>query len=369
LTHLAFFALTLGLLALPFAPALVEWRRRSDAEPLHVEHDSTVSPRHFAVRFREFVATHVQPSIDTCRTIGRSREIDLPENERCLVVHRSDALLATDELPPSRELDRVLAACGDLQLPSRFVFTREIYAPGSVYAWRDVTCRAILARQDIVMGTRATVLRWAHAGNEFRVGPGSSLYGRLTAGREIHFEGPCVFERLNAPRILLGEPDPAAAAPRALSPTTRSPMRAEDLTAPVDVDGARWLVRRDVRVPAGALVRSDVVVLGAARIGRRARIEGGIKSHGTLFLEEDVVVEGSVVSDRSVVLSKGCRVLGPILAEETIYIHPGAIAGTPDKPTTVSAWTILVALGAVCHGTMWARNEGRVVDTTEGFPA
>src|SRR6185503_18641941 len=39
----AFLVLTFVVLALPFAPALVEWRRRTDAEPLHVEHESTVS--------------------------------------------------------------------------------------------------------------------------------------------------------------------------------------------------------------------------------------------------------------------------------------------------------------------------------------
>jgi hypothetical protein len=145
-------------------------------------------------------------------------------------------------------------------------------------------------------------------------------------------------------------------------------MKAEDLGSPVEVQGPRWLVRRDVRIPETALVRSDVVVLGALRVGRRARIEGSLKSHGVLYVEEDVVVEGSVVSDTSVVLSPGCKVLGPVLAEETIYLHPATLTGTPERPTTVSAWKILAAVGSICHGTVWARTEGRVVASTKDFP-
>jgi len=361
----AFLVLTFVVLALPFAPALVEWRRRTDAEPLHVEHESTVSARHFALTFRDLIGAHVQKEIDACRADGRISEIVLPERERCLVVPRSDSLHAGDDLPDSRELDTMVAACGDLQLPWRALYSREIYSPGSVYAGKDVTCRAVLAEEDLLLGDRATILRWAHAGGELRVGREAMLYGRLTADREMLFEGRATFERLNAPRIAFGM-EPVERTPPPSKP--REPWKAEDLGRSVEVDGSRWLVRGDARIPEKAYLRSDVVVMGAARIGRNARIEGSVKSHGLLHLEVDVVVVGSVVSEGSVVLSPGCRVLGPILAEETIYLHPGAVAGTPDKPTTVSAWRILAALGSVCHGTVWARREGRIVDSAADFP-
>lgn len=361
-----FLVLTFVVLALPFAPALIEWRRKTDAEPLHVEHESTVAARHFADNFREFIGAHVQKEIDACRADGRVSEIALPEKERCIVAPRADTLLTTDDLPQSRELDRVVASCTDLQLPSRALYSREIYSPGSVYGGNEITCRAILAEGDLVLGDKSTILRWAHAGGELRIGTGAALYGRLTADREMRFDGPSTFERLNAPKIVLGAPQERTA-PKA--PDSREPMKAEDLGGSVEVQGPRWLVKNDLKLPESSLVRSDVVVLGAARVGKRARIEGSIKSHGVLHLEEDVVVVGSVVSDKSVVLSPGCMVLGPILAEETIYLHPGAMAGTPDKPTTVSAWKIEAALGCICHGTLWARREGRIVASTKDFPA
>jgi hypothetical protein len=59
LAVIAFFLLTFGLALLPFIPAIVEWRKRRDAEPLKVVRDSQVDIRYFANRFREFVKTNL----------------------------------------------------------------------------------------------------------------------------------------------------------------------------------------------------------------------------------------------------------------------------------------------------------------------
>jgi predicted acyltransferase (DUF342 family) len=351
----AFFSLTLGVVFLPFLPALVEWRRRTDASPLHVEHESTVLPRHFALRFRSYVETHLAHELESCRERGSGAEILLPDRIRCLIVSRADSLLLTEGGARARSIAKVVAACSDLQLPSGTHFSHEIYAAGSVYGGDGVVVRAVLAENDLVLGDHAVVLRWAHAGGELRAGVGACLYGRLTSDREIRLDGACTFERLHAPRIEFGPPgEPILRA----APPDREPLRSGDLPHVVDVSGARWLVRRDLEVPAGALVRTDLVATGGATVGRGARIEGSIKSHGDLRLEEGCEVVGSVVSERDVILGRGCRVLGPILAERTVHLHEGSTAGTLERLTTISASRILAHTGAVAHGTVWAREEG-----------
>jgi predicted acyltransferase (DUF342 family) len=272
--------------------------------------------------------------------------------------------LLDDAETKARSTERLIASCADLRLPPAFVFSREVYATGSVLVGAGAVCRAILAELDLHLSRDTTVLRWAHAGRDVHVESGSTLFGRLSADGSIRLEVGCRFERLNAPRI---ECAPEGVSWRAYAPSPagdREPLRHEDVPHVIDVAGGRWLIRR-LKLPAGSFVRSDLVVIGPATIGRGARIEGSIKSQSDLHLEDGVVVTGSVVSGGNIVLGAGCRVHGPVLAEDSVFMKVGNVAGTPDDPTTISARRIWIEPGVIAHGTIWAREEAAIAPSSE----
>ena len=84
-------------------------------------------------------------------------------------------------------------------------------------------------------------------------------------------------------------------------------------------------------------------------------------------------IEGAAVAGGSLRVGTRSRVHGPALAEREVELRDGAVVGAPDRPTTVSAPRIRAGADVVCHGTVWARVEGRTVpavpeeeDTGEG---
>jgi hypothetical protein len=62
-------------------------------------------------------------------------------------------------------------------------------------------------------------------------------------------------------------------------------------------------------------------------------------------------------------VGSNCRIGGPVLAERGIVIESGTHCGSAVNPTTVAAPAIELEEGVLIFGTLWARNEGRVVPT------
>ena len=66
LAFLVLCAATLLLGLLPFLPALLEWRRKTDVAPLRIARERDVDIRHFARGFR----TYIQSQLPGGRTTG-----------------------------------------------------------------------------------------------------------------------------------------------------------------------------------------------------------------------------------------------------------------------------------------------------------
>ena len=140
-----------------------------------------------------------------------------------------------------------------------------------------------------------------------------------------------------------------------------SVLRPRDLPNLVEVKAGRWLISGNLEIPAGKIVKADLVATGSVRIRTGAHIVGNIKSHKNMHMAKGVEVDGSVVSGSDITFEAGCRLYGPVAAEGTISVGEGVVFGTATRPTTVSAANIYVEPGAVAHGTVWAHTDGRVV--------
>jgi len=341
-------ALAAAWTVLPLIPALREVRERRDVEPIRVVRDSETDAEHFAQGHRGFLREHLYEAMTRCRQTGQQQTGRLEDGTLYHVVPGGDE-------PVFGAGDTVVASCGDLVLPTRGEYRLEVYAARSVRGGAASVYRAVLAERSVELGAGSTTLRWVHADEVVRVGEGSRLWGRVSAGEGIELADDCEFERLHAPRIAFGP-----AAPAEVPAAETRPLDSGEIPDVVDVTAGRWLVRRRLELPAGARLEADLVVTGPARIGDGARILGSVKSHGDLELGRGVEVQGSVVSGRDVRIGEGCRVHGPVLAERNLFLGGGSVIGSPERLTTVSARGVRVAPGVVAHGTVWGHGEGRL---------
>jgi hypothetical protein len=350
---LVFFGLLLVWVVLPFVPGLIEIRRKTDAKPLPIVHDSDVDIRYPARRFRSFVKVPLSPILERCRREGRNDTGALEDGTGYLVLGKAGALDANLGAQSREGCRQALFSTRLLNLPAKSRFPHELYSEDTVEAGSDVVCRAILAEESIRLGERCTTLRWIHAGGSIRTAPGCRLLGRASADGAMRLASGCRFERLHAPRIEFGSPLPPG--PPFAEGSSLQPSQVQNV---VEVKAGRWLVKGALWLGARKIVSADLVATGRVEIGEGTRINGSIKSHKDMVLARGVVVTGSVVSGRSITIGEGCRIHGPIIAEETITIGASCLLGSPDSQTTVSAKKIIVSPGVVCHGTVWAHEEG-----------
>ena len=348
-----FFGLLLVWVLLPFLPGLNEVRRKTDAKPLPIDHDSEVDIRHPARRFRAFVKNPLATTLDRCRLEGRDESGALEDGTGFLVLAKAGDLHGVSGAQSREGCRQVVFSTRSLELPPQANFPLELYGEDSVEAGSDSVFRAILAEESIRLGERCTTLRWIHAGGSIRTAPGCRLMGRASADGAMRLASGCRFERLHAPRIEFGSPVPPEAPfaeGKALQPY--------QVLNVAEAKAGRWLIKGALYVGARKVVTADLVATGRVEIGEGTRIEGSIKSHKDMVLSRGAVVTGSVVSGRSITLGEGCRIHGPIIAEETVTIAASCLLGSPDSQTTVSAKKIFVAPGVVCHGSVWAHEEG-----------
>jgi cytoskeletal protein CcmA (bactofilin family) len=360
------FILVLALTVLPFVPALIEWRKKTDAEPLTVVYASAVDVRHFANGFRDYIVAHLGNLLERCRDEGLTERGTLDDGTPFVTVGNGDATLLTVDETRARASHHVIASGGDLLLPERTMFLPEIYADGTVRGGEGNIYRAILAEEEIQLGHKSMCLRWLHAARSVTVLSGSSLFGRASADQFIRLERGCRFERLNAPRVEFCYQSEAGEFAGGSTYNETAVMRPRDLPNRVEVKAGRWLVSGNLDIPAGKIVKADLVATGTFTMRPGAHVVGNIKSHGDMHLERGVEVDGSVVSERDITFDPGCRIYGPVMAERSIFVGEGTIFGTATRPTTVTAENISIEPGVVAHGTVWAHVDGRVVlDTAE----
>jgi hypothetical protein len=356
-----FFGLLLALAVLPFVPAIVEWRRKTDAEPLKVVYASSVNVRHFAIGFREYVQKHLANAIQVCNDTGVTERGSLENGMPYVVVGDESADVLTAEEAKDRAAHRLVVSGGNLNLPEETMYLPEIYAAGSLHGGDHNIYRAVLAEEDIQLGRESTSLRWLHATRAILARSGSVLFGRASADKFIRLERGCRFERLHAPRIEFCFEAEAGEFSGGMTYRESAVLKPKDLPNPVEVKAGRWLIDGNVEIPRGKIVKTDLVITGEVRIQEGTHIVGGVKSHKNMRLEKGVEIDGSVVSGCDIRIGKECRIYGPILADRLISISEGTVLGTAARPTTVSADKIHVEPGAVAHGTVWAHVDGRIV--------
>jgi hypothetical protein len=335
------------LFMLPLLPALTELWLKRDAQPLDVVQQFAGEIRHFSHGFRNYIADLLEP-LRECVASGTTARGSMPDGDPYLLLGRADDTRFVSAGGTTVACQSVVAAGMDVVFPDGITFAKEVYAAGEFIGGEKSVFRALLGEKDIHLRRASTVIRWAHAVGAFRAERDCDLYGRISSDCEIQLESGCAFQRLNAPRIVLGR-------------TVAEGTNVDTETVRTHVASGRRLVDEDLKIEAGEIVSANIVTRGRLHIGAGAFVLGSIKSHKHMVLEAGVRVEGSLISASTMRIGPDCRIAGPVIAERGIAIESGTRCGSVRVPTTVSALTIAIADGVTVFGTIWARTEGQVV--------
>ena len=347
LAILIFLAATVFML--PLVPAMVELHRKSDALPLSVIQQHAGEIRHFADGFRSYIK-RLEPLLHESLNSKAALFGTLPDGTDYLVLGRGDEALRLPLKEENGLCPMLIATSSALLLPSDITFSKDIYAGGQFFGGTKNRYRAVLGEKDVHLSTQSRVTRWIHAVGEFQADPDCELYGRISSDRHIRLRSGCSFQRLNAPRIEIGEP-----------PKTDLPSATNSRGQATWASTRRLLHDGNFEIPAGEVFIGNLVVRGVLRIGCGARVQGSVKGDKGVILDAGVAVEGSLMSASKMRIGANCDVHGPVIAERNMVIESGAHCGAADQPTTVSAPRIEVQEGVVVFGTLWAREHGQVV--------
>lgn len=349
-----FLCAMLLLFLLPLAPALLEWQRKSDNQPLKVvrEHDGNI--KYFALRFRQFAADHFAILMDGVAPAGNVQG-RLASGETYQLVGAHGGLAESLVILEGTRCTRLLLGAASLRLPDGLLFEKEVYAVGAVTGGKHSSFRAILAGGAIELDEHCDILHWAHSDAAISLGSHAKLYGRISADTEIALRQHSRFGRMQAPLIRFGPCAPSAAP---LVPPSLTALALP--SAIIDQVPERWLVAGSLDVPAASFHHTSLVTRKDLTVGAGSHIAAGIKSNGHLRLEGQVRIDGAVVCTGNMYIGPGCTIKGPVVCEQTVVIAAGTVIGAPDYPTTVTAPEIRIDEGVLAHGTVWARELGFV---------
>ncbi len=343
------FVLLAAIVFLPMVPALLEWARPTDAEPLHINRHDALDPPYLATSFAAKLA----------KAILNQRQRLGPYDLALAAPFPSPWPLNAREQRKGGS-GRAWHGSGDLVAPNGMRFLAPVAAKGKLQTAVGATYHSLWAGALLTLASGSKVLRWAH-GHTVLVEDHCQLTGRITASQRLIVAGECKFTLLHAPVVQFGKL--GAAIP--VAPMLGRLGLPEE--AQPDASGTRALCSEALTVDAYRSWSVDLVCRHDLSLGDGCRAGGSIKAHGHLSLGDGCQVVGNLVAGKTLVLGAGCWVNGSIIAEGTVVLGPGCIVGSPQSPATVAAPHIEVADGVVVHGTVWAGVAGVVLPTANAL--
>jgi predicted acyltransferase (DUF342 family) len=298
-----------ALIALPFAPGVVEYLRPRDAAALHVVQDNIREPRHFGMSLRarlkpilaQVDETHAYMEIKLRRTekLEVHDELHIPQNART-----SSLLIARDllDVGPNAHLS-------------------EGYCMGDAVVRDGVRLRGLAVDGALTLGENCKVDRWVDAEGAVEAAPNCDLGVSISSGDSVRVAAGCTFQRVWG-------------MPVQTTTTTPPPELPTAFDGAAAADSLVWS-RYLLSLPPRSTLTSAVVVHGDLFVGANSIIEGDVKAHGQIVLDEGVRVCGNVIARKSLTVGSGCIVDGNLFAERDIVLGPRSTVGRGDAYKTV----------------------------------
>lgn len=332
--YLLLAGLAIAVFAAPFVPGWLELYRRRDSQPLHINMEHSSSPFFFGDSFGALLRRGLFPDGVDGNPAG------LEQKEYTIKVSRPEKVGVITapawSFAPFSRVRNIVYAAGDLEVGEQSSFAKELVAEGRVRIGGRTRLRAALCRKGLELEEGTSVARWLDvrdggltAGANCRLGRSASSAGPLNLGPG------CAFSKL------YGLPIRTFAAPPPASPPAEGNIREKTLVATALL----------FSIPAGAVLRNNVLSTQALKICAGAEVHGDIKGLRGVELEEGVTVQGTIVADGAVVLGANCRVNGNIFAQGGVRLGHGCVVGEEGHvKSVIGRSTVSLEAGTIVHG-------------------
>ena len=389
MVFLVVFAVFLAWVSLPFLPAVVELLRPRDASPLTGVGSDAGDLTFFADGFRRYASTsgllseldarygvpdaglmepfdHATPDASESPRPQPQTTFQLRDRTNVRVLRSARVARDIVSVPGRPRVgDRapddtrdIIVVDAPTPLPEQLAVDAEVIARSDFIGGAAMRVRALLAMRSANLAIDTVIVRWVHADGALLVGRGCSLFGRATSNTEIRL-GPGVrFERIKAPRIIVGAEDDEFVPPPTVSVLHGEPWARPmtDRITRMSPDTIR--VHGDLTIPPDVVVSSNLVVTGRLLLEQGSQLRGSAKARNGIQLAGLNIVTGTLTSAHDIHIGARSRVAGPIIGEELVHVHEHTIVGTPHVPTTITAPRVVLSRGAAVYGAVATREGG-----------
>lgn len=338
--YLILFLTFVLLFGMSFYFAFREWLRPEDNSPIPVDVEYVRVENYFGTSFR----AKMQEWLETAQPVQMSEPpkppieavLQKPNGERIL-------LLNSGRFGGDIEHDELLCCDGDLEIPDRAVFLREIYCRGKVETGAAVRLQALAADRDVTLGLDNDVARWVDANGRIWLRRGAVVHARVSSQESIQLDIGVAAQSLYAPLIftagykpLAGYTAPEEEALQAIAETHEGMGIAglPDTVARLAAD--TLLVKGDLELKPGSRVDSNLIVHGTLRSGADCAFIGDVKA-GAVELGPRNEVSRNLVSGSTLSVGVSCRMAKSVVAETDILLAPETRVGQPGKMAVVTA--------------------------------
>lgn len=308
--YLLLAGLALAVFAAPFIPGWLELYRRRDSQPLHINMEHSSSPFFFGDSFGALLRRGLFPAGSGENPAG------LEQKDYTIVVSRQEKVSVITApawtFAAFSKVKNIVYAAGDLEVGEQSSFAKEVVAEGKVRIGGRTRLRALLCQGDLELDEGVSVARWLDArGSGLVIGANCRLGRNVASAGSLDLGPGCRFGKLYGLPIRTFQAPPPASLP------AEGNIREKALVATALL----------FSIPAGAMLRNNVLSTQDLKICSGATVHGDIKGLRGVELEDGVIVHGTIVADGAVTLGANCRVLGNIFAQGGVLLGHGCVVG------------------------------------------
>ena len=299
-------------IALPALPAALELRARRDALPLALDSEYAGDPRYLGKSFRQKIAALLRD----CEP-GSEVQFLQRANERARIVDDYEAPAGSTQT--CAILARGAANVGE---GARLL---DLFSAEAIKVGRGAMLRTVVANENIAIGERVTIARFADTERDITVGPHATVEYGAFAGGACRLAQHVAFHRLFGNPVTVGKIQPK-------------------------VEAAR---------PAGETIDTDTISAHSIEIAANTLHTGSIKSDGDVVIRAHARIGGNVIARGSVHVGTGASVGGHIYSERDVVLGYDAGAGAPERSKTVYAsGNVTLFPGAYVYGSIVCEGRG-----------
>jgi predicted acyltransferase (DUF342 family) len=334
--------ISISLFVLPFIPAWLEWKNKTDAEPFQVNFlDKTIVD--YTIRiFREFININFAEMIERYKLLDTYQTGIISSNIEYYITGQIGKITF-----PNTNMsftNSIFLLCKNSILPGGILYRNKIYASDKLIIGSNSTLNEVITESDLQIDDDVTIQKLIYSEAAILIGQNCKAIGYIRARSKIHFLGDAQFQYLQAPTIEFGE-------------TNLSPKR----TA-IDVMSknlSRIIEDNDLYLPAGTDTTSHCIAKGYLTIGDNCIVLGNIKCYQDIRIGKNTIIIGAIFGAKNLYIGDGCSIQGPIVISGSTTIGRNCFIGASDCMTSVVTHDLFISSGCFVTGLLLAKHQGK----------